>query len=98
MASPTGHGQGGHPSNIARDFLGTFCPEASVLLPKFPVLFPLPAGRGDTKALIYLKNLERAIGIEPTTYSLGSCRSTTELRPQFQALTFAGSFLGTFLR
>jgi hypothetical protein len=32
--------------------------------------------------LIYLKNLERAIGIEPTTYSLGSCRSTTELRPQ----------------
>jgi hypothetical protein len=34
--------------------------------------------------LIYLKNLERAIGIEPTTYSLGSCRSTTELRPQRQ--------------
>src|SRR5579864_6921833 len=26
--------------------------------------------------------LERAMGIEPTTYSLGSCRSTTELRPQ----------------
>ncbi len=22
------------------------------------------------------------MGIEPTTYSLGSCRSTTELRPQ----------------
>ena len=29
-----------------------------------------------------LKNLERAKGIEPSTYSLGSCRSTTELRPQ----------------
>jgi hypothetical protein len=27
---------------------------------------------------------ERAMGIEPTTYSLGSCRSTTELRPQNQ--------------
>src|SRR5689334_289989 len=27
------------------------------------------------------KMLERAMGIEPTTYSLGSCRSTTELRP-----------------
>jgi hypothetical protein len=26
--------------------------------------------------------LERAAGIEPATYSLGSCRSTTELRPQ----------------
>src|SRR5262249_33492326 len=26
--------------------------------------------------------LERAMGIEPTTYSLGSCRSTTELRPR----------------
>ena len=29
----------------------------------------------------YLILLERAMGIEPTTYSLGSCRSTTELRP-----------------
>jgi hypothetical protein len=29
-----------------------------------------------------LKKLERAKGIEPSTYSLGSCRSTTELRPQ----------------
>jgi hypothetical protein len=26
--------------------------------------------------------LERAAGIEPATYSLGSCRSTTELRPR----------------
>ena len=32
--------------------------------------------------------LERAMGIEPTTYSLGSCRSTTELRPQ--NLSFLG--------
>src|SRR5262245_23548653 len=31
------------------------------------------------KSLIYL---ERAKGIEPSTYSLGSCRSTTELRPR----------------
>jgi hypothetical protein len=30
--------------------------------------------------------LERAIGIEPTTYSLGSCRSTTELRPQLSVI------------
>lgn len=29
-----------------------------------------------------LAKLERAMGIEPTTYSLGSCRSTTELRPR----------------
>jgi hypothetical protein len=27
-------------------------------------------------------HLERAAGIEPATYSLGSCRSTTELRPR----------------
>ena len=27
------------------------------------------------------KNLEREKGIEPSTYSLGSCRSTTELLP-----------------
>src|SRR5258707_13023154 len=26
--------------------------------------------------------MERAKGIEPSTYSLGSCRSTTELRPR----------------
>ena len=30
-----------------------------------------------------LKKLERAKGIEPSTYSLGSCRSTTELRPRW---------------
>jgi hypothetical protein len=29
------------------------------------------------------KALERAMGIEPTTCSLGSCRSTTELRPRW---------------
>jgi hypothetical protein len=27
------------------------------------------------------------MGIEPTTYSLGSCRSTTELRPHFPILS-----------
>jgi hypothetical protein len=38
--------------------------------------------------------LERAAGIEPATYSLGSCRSTTELRPQsrfFEIWLFFGS-------
>jgi hypothetical protein len=30
--------------------------------------------------------LERAKGIEPSTYSLGSCRSTTELRPRSRTL------------
>jgi hypothetical protein len=30
----------------------------------------------------YFSRLERAKGIEPSTYSLGSCRSTTELRPR----------------
>jgi hypothetical protein len=46
--------------------------------------------------------LERAAGIEPATYSLGSCRSTTELRPQLLDLTRQvrsrigpGYFLGT---
>jgi hypothetical protein len=32
--------------------------------------------------LFSFKALERAMGIEPTTYSLGSCRSATELRPR----------------
>src|SRR5688500_7460129 len=32
------------------------------------------------------KALERAAGIEPATYSLGSCRSTTELRPRDEEL------------
>src|SRR5262245_28759120 len=31
--------------------------------------------------------MERAKGIEPSTYSLGSCRSTTELRPRSQGPT-----------
>ena len=29
-----------------------------------------------------VRGIERVIGLEPTTYSLGSCRSTTELHPQ----------------
>jgi hypothetical protein len=41
-------------------------------------------GEAMLNAFIYLRNLERAMGIEPTTYSLGSCRSTTELRPRRQ--------------
>ena len=35
------------------------------------------------------ENLERAMGIEPTTYSLGSCRSTTELRPRRRVCSVA---------
>ena len=35
----------------------------------------------DATAVVQHQKLERAMGIEPTTYSLGSCRSTTELRP-----------------
>ena len=35
--------------------------------------------------------LERAMGIEPTTYSLGSCRSTTELRPRSAQHSQAGT-------
>jgi hypothetical protein len=38
------------------------------------------------------------MGIEPTTYSLGSCRSTTELRPQCAVPRCAGTvevLLGT---
>jgi hypothetical protein len=46
-----------------------------------------PTGNG-------LHNLERAKGIEPSTYSLGSCRSTTELRPQFQTLSTLRKSLG----
>ena len=37
-------------------------------------------------------SLERAMGIEPTTSSLGSLRSTTELRPHFQVLTLRTLF------
>jgi hypothetical protein len=42
---------------------------------------PSPANLRSQK-LFYFRELERAMGIEPTTYSLGSCRSTTELRPR----------------
>ena len=34
--------------------------------------------------------MERAKGIEPSTYSLGSCRSTTELRPRWITLALPG--------
>jgi hypothetical protein len=37
------------------------------------------------------EKLERAMGIEPTTYSLGSCRSTTELRPRGAQHSQAGA-------
>src|SRR5262249_26552155 len=48
----------------------------------------LPAAIHGSSALwkVGSGRLERAMGIEPTTYSLGSCRSTTELRPRYQVL------------
>jgi hypothetical protein len=48
----------------------------------FPFCSLCPFSSAELNAPIYLKKLERAKGIEPSTYSLGSCRSTTELRPQ----------------
>jgi hypothetical protein len=38
------------------------------------------------KTANFAQELERAKGIEPSTYSLGSCRSTTELRPRFTSI------------
>jgi hypothetical protein len=40
------------------------------------------SSRGQTETAGFSQELERAKGIEPSTYSLGSCRSTTELRPR----------------
>jgi hypothetical protein len=40
-------GLGEHRSNIARDFLGTFCSQPSLLLPKCPLLFPFSARCAD---------------------------------------------------
>jgi ABC transporter substrate binding protein len=48
----------------------------------FPLCSLCPLSSAALNAPIYLKKLERAKGIEPSTYSLGSCRSTTELRPR----------------
>jgi hypothetical protein len=84
-----------HQSNIARDFLGTFSGLFVANYPFWSRNFPfcsLYASTGAAlSALIYLKNLERAARIELATYSLGSCRSTTELRPQYQVLSsFSG--------
>jgi hypothetical protein len=42
------------------------------------------------RAGLFAEEVERAAGIEPATYSLGSCRSTTELRPR--TLTSIGPF------
>src|SRR5437763_233654 len=41
------------------------------------------SSRRRPKLANFPQELERAKGIEPSTYSLGSCRSTTELRPRF---------------
>jgi hypothetical protein len=47
MARPRARQVQEHRWNTTRDFLGTFCRQPSVLLPRFPFPFPLPAPRGD---------------------------------------------------
>ena len=66
---------------LARDFLGTFVANGPFCSRNFPFYSLSQLLARPLSARICLENLERAMGIEPTTYSLGSCRSTTELRP-----------------
>src|SRR5580692_7353480 len=63
-------------------FSGLFVANHPFCSRNFPFCSLSPLVGSALSALICLKNLERAAGIEPATYSLGSCRSTTELRPQ----------------
>src|SRR6266568_6928102 len=76
------------PANVSGTQLGTFSGLFVVTRPfcsrDFPFCSLCPLSSAALNAPIYLKKLERAKGIEPSTYSLGSCRSTTELRPRFQ--------------
>jgi hypothetical protein len=73
-------------ANASGTWLGTFSRLFVATHPfrsrnfRFGSLHPLSAATPSD--LVCLKNLERAAGIEPATYSLGSCRSTTELRPR----------------
>ena len=41
-------------------------------------------GAAHNRQLVASGKMERAMRIELTTYSLGSCRSATELRPHYQ--------------
>ena len=74
---------------LSRDFLSANRPPslASPLRPAsktyvLQLMDPTFANELVGLKLFSFKALERAMGIEPTTYSLGSCRSTTELRPR----------------
>ena len=73
-------------------FSGLFVASEPFCSGNFPFCSVRPLDEAAIKALIYLRNLERAMGIEPTTYSLGSCRSTTELRPQGMAAVRGGFY------
>jgi hypothetical protein len=77
------------PANVSGTQLGTFSGLFVVTRPfcsrDFPFCSLCPFSSAELNAPIYLKKLERAKGIEPSTYSLGSCRSTTELRPRSEA-------------
>src|SRR5947209_11239986 len=77
------------PANVSGTQLGTFSGLFVVTRPfcsrDFPFCSLCPLSSAAPNAPIYLKKLERAKGIEPSTYSLGSCRSTTELRPRSEA-------------
>ena len=74
------------PANVSGTQLGTFSGLFVVTRPfcsrDFPFCSLCPLSSAALNAPIYLRKLERAKGIEPSTYSLGSCRSTTELRPR----------------
>src|SRR5437660_3647225 len=74
------------PANVSGTQLGTFSGLFVETRPfcsrDFPFCSLCPLSSAALNAPIYLKKLERAKGIEPSTYSLGSCRSTTELCPR----------------
>ena len=89
------------PANVSGTQLGTFSGLFVVTRPfcsrDFPFCSLCPLRSAALNAPIYLKKLERAKGIEPSTYSLGSCRSTTELRPQNHASLCWQNCFGPFL-
>ena len=89
------------PANVSGTQLGTFSGLFVVTRPfcsrDFPFCSLCPLSSAALNAPIYLRKLERAKGIEPSTYSLGSCRSTTELRPQNHASLCWQNCFGPFL-
>ena len=88
-------------ANVSGTQFGTFSGLFVVTRPfcsrDFPFCSLCPLSSAALNAPIYLKKLERAKGIEPSTYSLGSCRSTTELRPQNHASLCWQNCFGPFL-